>query len=81
MTGQQLISDDFDAELPADVMALTLRLREARPPPSSVFASRMHTRLEAMSSLGPEPRGGALIVAFAAAGAVLLALGALVTFL
>ncbi len=81
MTGQHFIGDDFDADLPADVTALTVRLRDGRPSPSGVFASRMHAELQAMSSPVREPRAGALIVAFAMAGALLLALAALVTFL
>jgi hypothetical protein len=81
MTGMGLIGDDFDAELPAEVMALSIRLRDARPAPSGSFASRTRAHIEAMSSPGPEPRAGALIVAFAAAGTLLLAIGALVTLL
>lgn len=40
----------------------------------------MHAELEAMSSPGREPRARVLIGASAAAGTLLLAIGALVTF-
>jgi hypothetical protein len=81
MTGVHVFGDDFDSDLPADVTALALRLRDARPTPSSVFASRMQAELEASSPADFAPRGRTLIVAFATAGTLLLAIGALVTFL
>jgi hypothetical protein len=81
VTERRVIGDDYDAELPVDIIALDRRLRDARPAPSRVFALRLHAEFEAIPSPAAKPPLGPLIAAFTTAGVLLLVLGALVTFL
>ena len=69
-------------ELPDDLASLGERLRASRPVPSSAVRHRILDRLTTIPADATSGgRTGNLIALFAASGALLLAVGALITFL
>jgi hypothetical protein len=69
-------------EYPDDIAALAERLRAGRPAPSAALRRRLQDGLSAGRFDEPDPRRTrALIASFGAAGTLLLAAGAVVTFL
>lgn len=74
--------NDFDTEFGDDLVRPAERLRDARPTPSLPFTAALRSSFDAPSpSAVDRPRTRVLIVSFGGAGALLLAVGALVTFL
>ena len=75
-------ADGTDPELPDELAPLVARLRSGRPQPSPALRGRLRMSLAAGPISEPDrARVKALIVRYAAAGTLLLVVGALVTFL